>query len=228
MPHAAEALVIADPVPMPVPVPVPVVAEAPAVVDAGAWAAPSLAMPSLEYAEALRRARDARAELMMLKRGTGEAETKSWYARATALADVASRMYAAAYYAKDASREGRIDAIAEAAETEMALVKRLDEIDLGSLPAAWKSDPAVGGTFEDVAVGPARRWRDEARVLAKQCEEMARELAVETDAARRCATMKVGIARTKITKRDGDGGAPCACWPGDPLCSASLGGWCSK
>ena len=134
-------------------------------------------------------------------------------------------MYAGAFHAKDAPRDGRIDAIAEAAELDMTMARTLDEQNLGSMPAAWRSDPAVAGTFEDVEVGPTRRWRAEARVLTRQCIDTARESNVATSAARRCAALRTGVP-VKVARQAPDAGAGCACSPGDPLCSASLGGWC--
>jgi hypothetical protein len=108
----------------------------------------------------------------------------------------------------------------------MTMARTLDEQNLGSMPAAWRADPAVVGTFEDVEAGPTRRWRNEARVLARQCVETARESGVLTDAAQRCAALRTGMS-TKQVKLAADAGAPCACSAGDPLCSASLSGWCA-
>ncbi len=136
-------------------------------------------------------------------------------------------MYAAASHAPDAPREGRIDAIAEAAELDMTMARSLDDAGLGAMPVAWRADPAVASTFEDIAVGPTRRWRDEARVLARQCVVTARDEAVRTDAARRCAVLRTGTpVKAARQAQAADAGAGCACDPGDSLCSASLGGWC--
>jgi hypothetical protein len=190
------------------------------------WTGPIV--PGLSFDEALKKARDAReAHGRLVVPGANDKPdvVKAWFARAQALVDQASRMYAAAFHAPDAPREGRIDAIAEAAELDMMMMRSLDDAGLGSLPIAWRADPALASTFEDIAVGPTRRWRDEARVLARQCIDTARETNVLTDAARRCAAIRTG-APSKRAKRGTDAGAPCACAPGDPLCSASLGGWC--
>jgi hypothetical protein len=206
------------------------------------WTGPIV--PGLSFADALRKARvarDAFARLVQPSAGTAAAAAattatataaaakeplvKAWYGQAQGLVDQASRMYAAAFHASDAPREGRIVAIAEAAELDMAMARSLDEAGLGAMPAAWRADPAVASTFEDTAVGPTRRWRDEARVLARQCIEVAHESGVQTEAARRCAGLRTG-APQKLAKGGADAGAGCACSPGDPLCSASLGGWC--
>jgi hypothetical protein len=191
------------------------------------WTAPIV--PGLGFADALRKgraARDAFARLPLPPPNAKEASLKAWFGQAQTLVDQASRMYAGAFNAKDAPRDGRVDAIAEAAELDMTMARTLDDQNLGSMPAAWRSDPAVMGTFEDVEVGPTRRWRAEARALTRQCIETARETNVVTAAARRCATLRTG-APTKVVQVTADAGAGCACHPGDPLCSASLGGWCA-
>lgn len=190
------------------------------------WTGPIV--PGLTFADAMKKARGARdafAHLSPPPSTAKDANVKTWFGQAQVLVDQASRMYAAAFHAPDAAREGRIDAISEAADLDMSMARRLDELGLAALPPAWRSDPAVASTFEDIAVGPTRRWRDEARVLARQCIETSRETGVQTEAARRCAVLRTGVP-VKIAKRGPDAGAPCACAEGDPLCSASLGGWC--
>lgn len=192
------------------------------------WTGPTI--PGLSFTDALRKARVARDAFGRLVQPSApaakEAIVKAWYAQAQALVDQASRMYAAAFHASDAPRESRIDAIAEAAELAMAMARSLDEAGLGAMPAAWRADPAVASTFEDIAIGPTRRWRDEARVLARQCIDVARESGAQTEAARRCAVLRTGLP-LRVVKHGADAGAGCACASGDPLCSASLGGWCS-
>ena len=191
------------------------------------WTGPIAA--GLGFTDALRKARAARDAFGRLTAPAASAKEptiKTWYAQAQVQVDQASRMYAAAFHASDAPREGRVEAIAEAAELDMTMARNLDDAGLGSMPAAWRADPAVASTFEDIAVGPTRRWRDEARVLARQCVQTAHEQAVLTDAARRCTALRTG-ATPKTARRGADAGA-CACDPGDPLCSASLGGWCGN
>jgi hypothetical protein len=195
------------------------------------WTGPTI--PGLTFAEALRKARGARdgfERLVPPSSKATEPSVKAWFGQANGLVDHASRMYAAAFHAPDASREGRIDAIAEAAELDMTMARSLDDAGLGAMPAAWRSDPTVAITFEDVAVGPTRRWRDEARVLARQCVDTARESGVLTDAARRCTALRTGAPlKSPRPGRAGANAGPaaaCACSAGDPLCSASLGGWC--
>jgi len=186
------------------------------------WGAPEV--PSFGFADALKKGRVARAayEHLGAPKGTTDAERKAWFSNAGALVDLASRMYAAAFYASDASRDGRIDAIAEAAQLELALAMRLDEAGIIAMPVSWRTDPSVRATFEEIADGPMRRWRDEARGLARSCIAKANETGAETDAARRCRA--IWTAAPNTAHRAGAGG--CGCVEGDPLCSASLGGWC--
>ena len=200
--------------------------EPEALVMPKSWSGPIV--PGLAFSDALRKARGARDAFSRLSAPAAKAKEpamKAWFAQAQTQVDQASRMYAAAFHAPDAPREGRIDAIAEAAELDMTMARSLDEAGLGAMPVAWRSDPAVASTFEDIAVGPTRRWRDEARVLARQCVATARDEAVLTEASRRCALLRTGIT-AKAARQAADAGAGCACDPGDPLCSASLGGWC--
>ncbi len=209
------------------PAPVGASPEAPPAPDAlpRTWTAPSIL--GLSFADALRRARSARDAFERLAppaTSAKEASVKTWFAQAQTFVDQASRMYAASFHAPDAPREGRIEAIAEAAELDMTMARSLDDAGLASLPPAWQADPAIASSFEDIAVGPTRRWRDEARVLARQCVDTARDAGVITDAARRCAALRTGT--TAKAKRAPAANAGCACSPGDPLCSASLGGWC--
>jgi hypothetical protein len=222
----------AAPLPLPLPLPQPPTkaqTEPTPEVEAEAlpnvWSEPNV--PGLSFADALRKARGARDAFGRLTPpGTNakEASMKTWFGQAQTFVDQASRMYAASFHAPDASREGRIDAISEAAELAMTMARSLDEAGLGALPVAWRADPAIASSFEDIAIGPTRRWRDEARVLAKQCIETARDSGVLTDSARRCATLRTGTPlKTKLAPAANGG---CACSPGDPLCSASLGGWC--
>jgi hypothetical protein len=229
-PPPAPAPPIAKPVPVARIEPAPVLSERAREIEAEplpkAWAAPIV--PGLGFADALRKgraARDAFGRLAPPAPNAKEASLKAWFGQAQLLVDQASRMYAGAFHANDAPREGRIEAIAEAAELAMTMARTLDEQNLGAMPPSWRSDPAVAGTFEDVEVGPTRRWRAEARVLTRQCTDTARESNVATDAARRCAALRTGLP-VKVVRQASDAGAGCACSPGDPLCSASLGGWC--
>ncbi len=223
-PHAEKPSVVARALP----VAVPSESESETEPLPKAWTPPIV--PVLGFTDALRKGRAARAAFERLTPpppNASEASLKAWFGQAQMLVDQASRMYAGAFNAKDATRDGRIDAIAEAAVLDMTMARTLDEQNLGSMPASWRSDPAVAGTFEDVEVGPTRRWRAEARVLSRQCVDTAKESNVLTDAARRCAALRTGLP-AKVVHQVPDAGTGCACFPGDPLCSASLGGWCAS
>jgi hypothetical protein len=241
VPTAAPARTSADPVVVPAPEPEP--EPEPATLPR-AWTGPVI--PGLTFADALHKARtsrDAASRLtatpptpasappsvstaaMTAAAAAKEASAKRWFVQTLTLADHASRMYAAAFHAPDATREGRIDAIAEAAELDVLVARAVSDAGLATLPSAWRADPAIASTFEDIAIGPARRLRDEARVLSRQCVDSARDDDVLTDAARRCSALRTGTT-TKIAKAATDAGAPCPCSPGDPLCS-SLGDWCA-
>lgn len=189
------------------------------------WSDPEI--PTLGFADAMKRARDARdafARLSVPKAADTsppDPQIKAWFIRAELLVDQGSRMYAAAFHATDAPRDGRIDAIAEAAEMDASFTSKLDEVGIITMPKEWRSDPSVKATFEDVANGPLRRWRDEARGLAKRCVDVSRSEHVTSDAARRCASLRITIP-SRVAKQ----ASPCGCVAGDPMCSASLGGWC--
>lgn len=237
-------VVVADPIAPPTPFePTAPPLEAPAPKSASddplpaSWSGPSI--PKLAFADAMARARSARDAFTKLgpppqlppvavDAGSPDDPRKGWFTKAYPTVDRASRMYAAAFHAEDASREGRIDAIAEAAELDLTMSRKLDDAGIGAMPAAWRTDPAIASTFEDVAVGPTRRWREEARALAKQCVETARAIGVATPSAKKCTTLPTGARVTTKVAKGSDAGASCACDPGDPLCSASLGGWCSS
>jgi hypothetical protein len=196
------------------------------------WSEPDV--PRLAFAEAMRRARDGREAFARLRPpspagaapdGSATDASKAWFVAAVALVDQSSRMYAAAFHASDAPREGRVDAIAEAADLDASLVRKLDELGLATMPPSWKSDPTVHVTFEDVAYGPLRRWRDETRALARRCVSLAKEMAVVTAPVGRCAVLQTA-APAKVARAGDASSSECPCAPGDPLCSASIGGWC--
>ncbi len=207
------------------PAPEPEAAELPS-----RWSAPDI--PKLAFADAMKRARDGRDAFARLKPPAPSTSpdasvteaSRTWFVAAVGLVDQSSRMYAAAFHAPDASREGRIDAIAEAADLDASLVRRLDELGLATMPPSWRSDPAVRVTFEDVAYGPLRRWRDETRTLARRCVTLAKETAVATPQVKRCAVLETA-SPVRVAKL-ADAASECPCTPGDPLCSAAIGGWC--
>lgn len=207
--------------------PPPLVESAPPPELPRTWSEPTL--PALGFMEARGRARalgDAFDHLAPPKASADAGDArKAWFGAAVTLVDQSSRYYAAAFHASDASREDRVEVLADAADLDAAFVRRLDDLGLVTMPAAWRSDPSVRVTFEDVANGPLRRFRDEARALAHRCIDLATETAVATDAVKRCLAIRAG-APAKVARR-GDASSECPCAPGDPLCSASIGGWCA-
>jgi hypothetical protein len=205
--------------PLPAPPPPPPVTAAP-IADAGAsdlpeaWLRPKREAHYKDSFVAARAARDAYAA------APDGGSTRTWFEESALRVDRATRLYAVAFYADDASPVTQIDSMMETAELQLRFAADLDAAGLAKLPRDWKSDPALGVTFEDVDVGPSRRWRDEARALARSCVDMGRKLGVDNAATKRCAEMRSGSRPMKA--RDA---SACPCAPGDPLCS-TMGGWC--
>jgi hypothetical protein len=92
----------------------------------------------------------------------------------------------------------------------------------------------VALTFEDVAHGPGERWRQEGIALVDLCIVQARSAGIDGPTARQCGALRrsvVGSAGARTSRpakkplRDGRVNG-CACAFGDPLCSASMSGWC--
>src|SRR5690606_28516814 len=98
------------------------------------------------------------------------------------------------------------------------------------MPAAWRADPTLAVTFEDVAMGPARRWREEGLALLQLCIEAAFDASLKDASTARCVALrkKEGTAAVRRAFARGDAGAQgCRCAPGDPLCSEPFT-WCSR
>lgn len=232
-PPTLEPLPTSTTKPEPVESPVPTVdPEQTDVLLPSSWVEPK--GRGIAFGEAMKRAREARDAFGAMDKPTPVGDVnapapaaKLWFIKAEVLVDRASRSYATAFHASDAPREGRIDAMAEAAELDALLARRLDEMGVAILPAPWKSDPQIRATFEDVAQGPFKRWRDEARILARRCVEIAQDERVATPAVKRCAAIRSGppLPATKTVTQDPK--TPCPCNPGDPLCSSGIGGWCA-
>lgn len=197
------------------------------------------------FAEAIKSARLARTSFeSVAKAVTGSTDgglpAPREFERVSALLDQGSRQFAAAYHAPDATPAARIDVLHEAATMILAWSRQLDEAGLARAPAQYRSDPSVALTFEDVANGPAKRWREEGLALIALCVESARTSNIDSAGARGCSGMRTSYARVlseRAARRPAsatlgkDAGASeaatgCACDPGDPLCSASMSGWC--
>ncbi|MBX3204644.1 MAG: hypothetical protein KF764_06215 [Labilithrix sp.] len=228
---------------VPEPAPEPVVE-----LDAGTPDPPELPLSwsvafghTLPFAEAMRIARSSRtafegAAASTVSQADGGAPAPRQFERASSLLDLTSRRFAAAYHAPDADAASKLDALREAAAMLLAWSRRLDEVGLARAPAAYRSERAVALTFEDVADGPAKRWRAEGIALVQLCVESARSSRLDTPATRECSAMRQTYARViarqarapRAPDAGGDRREPngCACDPGDPLCSASMSGWC--
>lgn len=147
---------------------------------------------------------------------------RQWFIHFQEGAERVSTRYAEVFFATDAAVDDRIAAAGEAAEAAFTWAVRLERASLAKLPAAWSHDPRLGLTFEDVAMGPAARWRSQAGTLARLCLHASREHG-DHPIVPTCERLK------KV-----DGAPPndrppstCPCASGDPLCSASLGGFCA-
>ena len=190
------------------------------------------------FAEAIRAARAARssfeaAAAASLSPVDGGAPPARRFAEANALLDLASRRFAAAYHAPDATEGNQIATLREGAEVLLSWSRRLDELGLARAPASYRTDPSIALTFEDVAVGPAKRWREEGVALVLRCVELGRSPGARAESALRdCAAMRRTYDHVVRRRTAADAGAgradegACACDPGDPLCSASMSGWC--
>ncbi|MDF2695323.1 MAG: hypothetical protein K0S65_3706, partial [Labilithrix sp.] len=155
-----------------------------------------------------------------LLRSDGGAPSAKQFERANAWLDMTSRQLAAAYHAPDATDGNKIDALHQAASMILAWSRKLDELGLARAPASYRADPSIALTFEDVASGPAKRWRSEGAAPARHCVESARASHIESQAARECRTMLATYARVLAHPRDAGAAPPataCACDPGDPL-----------
>lgn len=143
--------------------------------------------------------------------------------RITSRLDAFTRASATAFHAPDATLDGKLAAVADAAETILAWSRRLDAFGFESTAGRFQADPRVGLSFEDVAHGPGRRWRGEGLALAKLCITLA-----DRDGKTRLAAECRSFVEHNPTTDPGTATRGCACDPGDPLCSSSMSGWCRK
>lgn len=155
--------------------------------------------------------------------------TAAWYAAVNEKAERASLFYAIAYRAHDATPAQRIDAALEGGRHALGVAKRFEAVGLATLPKAWRAETTLAITFEDVAQGPARRWRDEGRALIQLCIESGAELDVQNASTTLCLDIRKAegtVAVRRAFARDA-GARGCKCSPGDPLCSESAA-WCTR
>jgi hypothetical protein len=156
--------------------------------------------------------------------------TPAWFSDVNRRAEDMSRWYAHAFRASNATPEEKISVVLAAAESALRLAKRLDAVGLGSMPKTWRTDPSLAITFEDVAMGPARRWRDEGLALVQLCIEAAFDANVHDASTKRCLALRkaegTAVIRRAFARSDA-GAQGCRCAPGDPLCSEPAT-WCSR
>lgn len=194
------------------------------------WSAPPKEV--VPYAKALAAARDGRRAFESESfDGDGGVPSPERYERANSLLETTSRRFAAAYHAPDVTEDGRIAALYDAADLVLAWARRLDEAGLARAPSGYRTSSKVALTFEDVVVGPAKRWREEGLALVRLCVDKAKSTKSTTMAARECAALRERYARVlqaSSAARSDAGATGCACDPGDPLCSSSMNGWCRR
>lgn len=159
----------------------------------------------------------------------GGALTPAAFERIENDADTSSRWFAMAYRAADASPSEKVAAVLAAAETALDLADRLEAAGLSQVPEAWRADPSLSLTFEDVAEGPSRRMREEGLALVQLCIEAAGEVSTNDASAAKCRALRSTHGRVEILRanaRDADAGG-CRCHAGDPLCTENAA-WCAR
>lgn len=235
----AEIVTVA-PVPRPTeePTPARVVAKAPAepvAPDAtmfpAAWRSPPA--PTSSFAEEVAIARGLHAQVRFLSRApratpmSGDAGTDklslAWLSKLLELRERADRVYASAWVADDATPEGRVEALSEATTLARELEVTLAAAGYEEIPTAWKTEPLLHATFEDIAHGPVRRLGEESRALAAFCAASADRDHVRGHAADNCRRAAARTTTTSRASADQEKGG-CACAKGDPLCTTS--DWC--
>lgn len=184
------------------------------------------------YADAMKNVQSARAAYAAAAKPIFESDggvpPAPDFQKANALLDLLNRRFAAAYYAPNATIQERIAVLEEAASTLLRWSQRLDDLGMAQLPATYRTDHRVALTFEEVVQGPAKRWRSEGFNLAGICVTRARTEDVDNAASKSCKTLHDNYAHLSAVKAPPKSKAPaeCACNPGDPLCSATMSGWC--
>jgi hypothetical protein len=156
--------------------------------------------------------------------------TPAWFADVNRRAQEMSGWYAHAFRAPNATSEQKVAVVLLAAESALRLAKRLDDAGLGSMPKTWRADPSLAVTFEDVSMGPAKRWREEGLALVQLCIEAAFDANVHDASTKKCQALRKAEGTAVIRRayaRSDAGAQGCRCAPGDPLCSEPAT-WCSR
>jgi hypothetical protein len=220
------------PEPPPLPVPGRPDEEPDTIPLSGAWAATFGHTAS--YAEAMQNVRKARdafdaASVPLQAAADGGVPDPTEFQRANALMDLLNRRFAAAYYAPNASVEERITVLESAASKLLEWSRNLDRLGLNVTPATFKADSRLALTFEEVTEGPSKRWRNEGYQLAKLCAERAESEHIDNASTNICKSLHEKYRRVLLrdpAPAKSKAPAECACNPGDPLCSATMSGWC--
>lgn len=169
-------------------------------------------------------------DALLASSDAGLGVTPAWFSDVNRRAQDMSGWYAHAFRAPNAKPEEKIAVVLLAAESALRIGKRLDEVGLGTMPKTWRTDPSLAVTFEDVSMGPAKRWREEGLALVQLCIEAAFDANVHDASTKKCQALRKaeGTAVIRRAFRRGDAGAQgCRCAPGDPLCSEPQT-WCAR
>ncbi len=195
-----------------------------------AWRQPP--PPTASFADEVTIARALRTQLQSMSRASrssrlnGDAGTDTaslaWLSKLLELRERADRAYASAWVAQDATPEGKVEVLSEATTLAQELRATLESAGYQEIPAAWKAEPMLHATFEDIAHGPVRRLGEETRALAFFCVASADRDHVRGRAADSCRRA-AGPTRVSPEKAGGEDKG-CACLKGDPLCTTS--DWC--
>ncbi len=194
-----------------------------------AWRSPR---PTTSFADEVTIARALRTQVRSMSRASRYARLNgdagidnaslAWLSKLLELRERADRAYASAWIAQDATPEGKVEVLSEATTLAQELRATLESAGYQEIPAAWKADPMLHATFEDIAHGPVRRLGEESRALAFFCVASADRDHVRGRAADSCrrAAGPTPAAPEKASGED----KGCACAKGDPLCTTS--DWC--
>jgi hypothetical protein len=195
----------------------------------GTWAATfghtvKYAQARVEADDAFTRFQIAAKPLFDLK--DGGALDPNDFQKANAQVDLMNRKFAAAYYAPDVKKEQRIDVLERASTALLSWADRLDQLGLTKTPPSYRTDHRLALTFEEVTHGPAQRWHGEGLALANLCVDRATKDGVTGPNASNCRINAQKYAVVTTPKPKTTAPVECACNPGDPLCSATMSGWC--
>jgi hypothetical protein len=172
----------------------------------------------------------AKVDALLASSDAGLGITPAWFSDVNRRAQDMSGWYAHAFRAPNATAEQKVAVALLAAESALRIGKRLDDVGLGAMPKTWRTDPSLAVTFEDVSMGPAKRWREEGLALVQLCIEAAFDSNVHDASTKKCQALRkaegTAVIRRAFARSDA-GAQGCRCAPGDPLCSEPQT-WCSR